>query len=203
MPFHLEGANVEFPLNFYRTSIQFLHHSHWIYTEFSWKFPWDCHWIGIEFPVHYRGISSPVTCKLIGISVEISGKCELIDFHGISMEWASGSFVWYRHRVPLILHADDENVDSHMQWKRHDNVSAASGQYPCQNQNELQLCCTKCQAVTFQRPEDSRQLTDAACWCRSQTVPTENKTCFSVVSGWRETISKQKLSDYHASWGWQ
>ena len=110
---------------------------------------------------------------------------------------------WYRHRVLLTLHADDENVDSHMQWKRHDNFSAASGQYACENQNELQLCCTKCQAVTFQRPEDSRQLTDAACWCRSQTVPTENKTCLSVVSGWRETISKQKLSDYHASWGWQ
>ena len=33
---------------------------------------------------------------------------------------------WYRHRVPLTLHADDENVDSHVQWKRHDNVSAAS-----------------------------------------------------------------------------
>ena len=46
----------------------------------------DCHHIITEFNRCY-------SCKLIWISIKISGKCVLIDFHGIATEWASRSFV--------------------------------------------------------------------------------------------------------------
>ena len=58
--------------------------------------------------------------------------------------------------------ADGENIDSPMQLKTLDNVSAGSGRYPCKNLNELQLCCAKGQALTSHRPEDSHHLTDAS-----------------------------------------
>ena len=93
---------------------------------------------------------------------------------------------WHRHHITLTSHADGENAVGHMQWRPHDNASESSCQYPCENKNELQLCCAKCQALTSHRPDDSRHLTDAACQCTPQTVSTEKKHVFLLFQSERE-----------------
>ena len=128
------------------------HRNQFIVLDGNSPAPWD---VGLHTgSAEANGVLPANGCDLFWHWLHITRQCFKI-WHKQFGSGCTNVWPWYRRRIPLTSHGDGKIVNTHMQWKMHDYVSACSGQYPCENQKELQLWCAICQALTSQRPEES------------------------------------------------